>query len=194
MQRRLTALELSYQLSDLPDRATYLAAACMSLREAIGCDRVGWTDIDLTAGSAEIWSDPPADQWEKHVFPQVVPECPIVQHYRRHPTSFEPCRISDLVSDREWRSGRACSEYYRPLGIHHQLSISVPPRTTTHGAGWDLNRSHTDFTEDHVALARALIPVLSVLNRVYTAPVVHREHSAATTDSRWSTRPGSSAS
>ncbi|MCO5997323.1 response regulator transcription factor [Actinoallomurus rhizosphaericola] len=175
MRRQLTALELSYQLSDLPDRATYLAAACASLHEAIGCDRVGWTDIDLTARSAEIWTDPPADELEKEVFAQVMPECPTVRHYRRHPTSFEPYRVSDLVSEREWRSNLAYCEHYRPLGLHHQLAVSLPPRTTTRGTGWYLNRSNIDFTEDHVALARSLVPVLAVLNRVYSAPIIDRE-------------------
>jgi DNA-binding CsgD family transcriptional regulator len=171
---RLTALELSYQLSDLPDRATYLAAACTSLREAIGCDRVGWTDMDITARAAEVWSDPPTDQWEQQVFLQVMADCPIVRHYRRHPTSFEPFRTSDLISDREWRSHRAYKEHYRPLGLHHHLAIGLPPRTAIRGAGWRLDRANSDFTEDHLTLARALVPVLSVLNRVYAAPVVDR--------------------
>jgi DNA-binding CsgD family transcriptional regulator len=175
MQPRLNASELGYQLSGLPDRAAYLAAAGASLRDAIGCDRVGWTDIDLSARSAEIWTDPPAAQWEQPVFLRMVPECPIVRHYRRHPTSFEPYRTSDLVSDRQWRSNPAYYEYYGPLGLRHQLSMSLPPRTPTRGAGWSLNRSGSDFTEDHVALARALVPVLSVLNRVYSGSIETRE-------------------
>jgi DNA-binding CsgD family transcriptional regulator len=173
---RLTALELSYQLSDLPDRATYLAAACATLYEAIGADVVGWITMDLEARSAEICSDPPTDEKERRLFAKVMGDFPTARHYRLHPTSFEPFRISDLMPDREWRSHRAYREYFRPLGLHHQLAMVVPPHTATHGAGWYLNRSGSDFKDDQVALARALVPVLAVLKRVYaTAPIVDRE-------------------
>ncbi|MFD0692135.1 helix-turn-helix transcriptional regulator [Actinomadura fibrosa] len=169
--KRLTAAELSYQLSDLPDRAAYLAAGCATLGEAIGCDRICWTDIDLGVRSAELWSDPPVERWERQVYLEVMAECPSVRYYRSHPGSFEPCRVSDLLSEREWRSTRAYSEHYRPLGLFHQLSIGLPPRTAARGTGWYLNRSDTDFTDDHVALARALMPVLSLLNKVYAESV-----------------------
>lgn len=173
---RLTALELSYQLGDLPDRATYLAAACASLGEAIGGDVVGWIDMDLTARTAEIWSDPPADQREHRLLAEVMADVPTIRHYRLHPTSLEPYRISDLVPNREWRSHRAYREFFRPLGLRHHLATVLPPRTATRGSGWYLNRTGSDFTDDQVTLARALMPMLALLNRVYaTAPIIDHE-------------------
>jgi DNA-binding CsgD family transcriptional regulator len=169
---RLTALGLSYQLSGLPDRAAYLAAACTSLDEAIGADIVGWTDIDLMAGSVELWSEPPPDQWERQVVAEFMGELPTVRHYRLHPDSFEPYRISDLVSTKEWRSHRVYQEFFRPLGLRHQLATALPPRTATRGFGWYLNRSGSDFDDDQVALVGALSPMLALLNRAYATPTV----------------------
>lgn len=173
--KRLTALELSYQLSGLPDRATYLAAACTSLSEAIGADVVGWTDIDLMARSVELWSEPPPDQWERQAVVEFMGELPTVRHYRLHPDSFEPYRISDLVSVKEWRSDRAYCEFFRPLGLRHQLATVLPPRTATRGFGWYLNRSGSDFGDDQVTLVGALLPMLALLNRAYATPAVDRE-------------------
>ncbi|MFC4907060.1 response regulator transcription factor [Actinomadura gamaensis] len=174
--RRLPAMELSHLLSDLPDRATYLTAAGASLGEVIGCDRVSWTAIDLTTRSAEIWGDPPVGRWERQTFLRNMADCPTVRHYRRNPASWRPCRTSDVVSDREWRSSRAYAEHYRPLGLPYQLSMALVPRTAACGAGWFLNRAGTDFSAADVALASALLPVLSVLDKLYTGvPGVDQE-------------------
>jgi DNA-binding CsgD family transcriptional regulator len=173
MMRRLTASELSYRLSDLPDRATYLAAACTSLHEAIGADVVGWIDFDVATRSAEIFSDPPPGDTEQRLQQRLLAEffteVPTVRYYGLNPASFEPQRVSDLVTDRTWRSHRVYCEFFRPLGLTHQMAVVVPPRTAGRGAGWYLNGAGDDFTDAQVATARALQPMLTVLNHAYTA-------------------------
>jgi DNA-binding CsgD family transcriptional regulator len=175
--KRLTAaelgVELSYQLDALPDRATYLDAACTSLHEAIGADVVGWIDVDVASRSAEICSDPPAADTERRLqrrlLAEYFSEVPTVRYYGLHPTSFEPKRVSDLVTDRTWRSHRIYCEFFRPMGLTHQMAVVLPPRTVGRGTGWYFNGAGDDFTDTQVSTARALQPMLAVLNRAYTA-------------------------
>lgn len=81
MKKAFNVEELSYQLSDLPDRATYLAAACACLGTAIGGDQVGWADIDLTGHSMNTWDDPPASAEVREIFTSVAEDVPTVRHY-----------------------------------------------------------------------------------------------------------------
>jgi hypothetical protein len=50
--------ELSYQLGGLPSRTEILDAALELLPRLIRCDALGWNDVSLLTGRAEVYGTP----------------------------------------------------------------------------------------------------------------------------------------
>jgi DNA-binding CsgD family transcriptional regulator len=163
----ITAAELSYQLSGLPDRRTYLSAAAACLHAAVGGDAVGWNDFDLSSGAVELWADPPDAPVSVERLAAVVNDHPLVVHFLDHPGDM-PRRISDVVPGLAWRSHRVYSELFVPMQARHQLGIAVGIQPPKGGKGWAINRFTCDFTDREVEVAAALQPVLTLLDRVYS--------------------------
>jgi DNA-binding CsgD family transcriptional regulator len=85
------------------------------------------------------------------------------QHVREHPLLANhqgtgdgtARRISDFLSDRQFRSLGLYLEFYRHTGTRYQLAVGVPAGDGTLIA-IALNRWHRDFTDDEVELADLL--------------------------------------
>jgi DNA-binding CsgD family transcriptional regulator len=103
-----------------------------------------------------------------HVQPAEVTEFPDAgklfrQHIREHPLlahhqgadDVPAGRISDFLSDRQFRALGLYQEFYRHTGTRYQLAVGVPAGDGTLIA-IALNRSHRDFTDDEVELADLL--------------------------------------
>ena len=87
------------------------------------------------------------------------------QHLHQHPvlachreSGDGPAqRISDFLSDRQFRSLGLYREFYRPSGVNYQLAITVPaPGKGMIGIA--VNRQHRDFTDDEAELLDLLRP------------------------------------
>jgi DNA-binding CsgD family transcriptional regulator len=169
-RRVLSAADLSYELEGLSDRQTYLTAAAACLHATVGGDVVGWNDLDLASGSAEVWADPPDGNISGEALAPVMDEHPLVRRYLAEPEDVTPKRISDCVSDLEWRSHKVYSELFVPMKARHQLTIVVRRLTPSSGCGWAINRSTSDFDDDEVARAAALQPVLALLDACHRPP------------------------
>jgi DNA-binding CsgD family transcriptional regulator len=173
----LNATDLSYHLGELPDRDSYLKAAAACLRTTVGGDLVGWNNnLDVATHSAEVWFDPldanVSNETLIAVFSNeavitMLDEHPVLRRYLAHPDHTAPLRISDCMSDRQWRSSGVYSKVFVPMGVRHQLCIAVRTPTIVSSRGWAINRSTSDFTDADVARARALQPVLDLLDRIY---------------------------
>jgi DNA-binding CsgD family transcriptional regulator len=161
-----TAMDLSYQLCDLPDRATYLSAAASTLLAMVGGDDVAWNNLDVAVHSAEVWIHPPNPGFSSETLVAFLDEHPLVAYYRARPGDFAPRRISDCVPDLAWRSSRVFRELFVPVGARYQLAMVVA-RGRTSGRNWSLNRSTCDFTDTEVDLARAVQPMLTLLDAIY---------------------------
>jgi DNA-binding CsgD family transcriptional regulator len=84
--------------------------------------------------------------------------------YRDRADDIAPRRMSDLIAPRAWRSHPVYSEVFKPLGVVHQVTVMVAPLQGGSWAGWGFGRSGRDFTDDELATAARLQPVLIVLN------------------------------
>jgi DNA-binding CsgD family transcriptional regulator len=165
--REMTAVELSYVASEMPDRATYLASVSAYLHHAIAGDVVGWNAVDADPPHVEGWMDPrQSDEWDRLVTATIEVN-PLINSYFQAPNDVAPRRMSDCVSDRELRSSRLYRELFAPIGANYQLSIIVGRLSASAGKAWAINRSGRDFTDNDLDTARRLQPMLALLDRAY---------------------------
>lgn len=91
------------------------------------------------------------------VFQRHVGEHPICNHWRRSGQHGGAFSWSDVASRPEFESLALYEEFYRPLGIHHQLMVALEARPS-HLIYVALNRSRTPFTEEERQLLTAIQP------------------------------------
>jgi DNA-binding CsgD family transcriptional regulator len=166
---RLTELDLSYHTEGLPDRDTCLMVVSVCLSEALPGDITGWKIIDRANPPVKLWfNDAKAYHRVRDVPDAVIAEHPVVAHQLAHPDSEPVLRVSDFISDREFRSSRVYRELFVPQGAHYQLSIATDGDHTV-SKGWIIKRSIRDFTEAELRHARHLQPLLALLDTVYSS-------------------------
>jgi DNA-binding CsgD family transcriptional regulator len=174
MKRRgFNTADLSYHLEGLPSRTDYLMAASTTLNAALHGDVAGLNQVDPVTRSVELWNDPRQADLEYQMFAgrllrATMDDHPVIRHYRTRRADPEPCRISDLVSPLHWRSHPFYHEFFRPIGVRHQLVIALRSPSPTLLLGWSVNRAAGDFSDADLRLARALQPTLDLLNRTYS--------------------------
>jgi DNA-binding CsgD family transcriptional regulator len=159
-----SALELSWQLDGVVDRAEGLRVVGEMLLGLVPADVAGWNAVDT--GRAEVVTVP-GEPWDPV---QVGAQLAEVADVHPMITSYEhgdaaPRRLSDLATPAELARNRAYVDFLRPLGAEHQLTV-ITARLAPHAMnGWALNRADRDFTDREVAVLAALQPVLTLLDR-----------------------------
>jgi DNA-binding CsgD family transcriptional regulator len=78
-----------------------------------------------------------------------------------------PRRLSDVASQAQLERNRAYVEVLRPSGARHQLTILASPISMRSTRGWAISRSGSDFLEEALDRARAMQPVLALLDRLF---------------------------
>ena len=139
---------------DFPGRVIRLvsglvAAESWSYNHLVGSVAVAW-QIE----PAEVLDFPDAEQ----LFRQHLPEHPLLRHY--HETGdLAARRVSDVASDRQFRSLGLYRDFYRPARVDHQLIVSVP---APHDGMISvvLNRHRRDFSDQQRELIDLLRPHL----------------------------------
>ena len=92
------------------------------------------------------------------VFQRHVEDHPICNYWRRSGKHGGAFSWSDVVASRsEFESLALYEEFYRPLGVHHQLMVALEARPS-HLIYFALNRSRGPFTEQERQLLTALQP------------------------------------
>jgi len=75
-------------------------------------------------------------------------------------------RISDFLSDRQFRSLGLYREFYRPREVNYQLAFGVP--SPGHGLiGIAVNRQRRDFSDDEAELLDLLRPHVEQASRIW---------------------------
>jgi len=94
------------------------------------------------------------------VFQRHVGEHPICNYWRRSGTHNGAMSWSDVTRRSEFESLALYEEFYRPLGIHHQLMVALEARPS-HLISVALNRNRAPFTEQERQLLTELQPHVS---------------------------------
>jgi DNA-binding CsgD family transcriptional regulator len=117
------------------------------LPSLIPSEITSFNEVDVKAGHNEGLIEPQGVLSQRHwqTFNTYINQHPLISHYSKtHDTSA--LRISDLLSTRRFHSLSLYNEFYCPLGIEHQLAVTLPARASR-VIGVAFNRSRPDFTD-----------------------------------------------
>jgi DNA-binding CsgD family transcriptional regulator len=90
------------------------------------------------------------------IFQQNLPQHPVLNH-QQATGNGQAMRISDFLSDRQFRALGLYRDFYRHTDTRYQAAISVPgPRKGLIGIA--VNRPYRDFTDDEIELLDLLRP------------------------------------
>lgn len=139
---------------DFPGRVIRLVSGLVAAESYSYNHLVGPVAVAWQIEPAEVLDFPDAEQ----LFEQHLPDHPLLRHFQA--TGDRAARrISDVASDREFRSLGLYRDFYRPARVDHQLIVSVP---APHDGTIDvvLNRHRRDFSDQQRELIDLLRPHL----------------------------------
>jgi DNA-binding CsgD family transcriptional regulator len=145
-----------------------LAAIGVLLDRVIPSDRVYFSDVDFGIGAAVLADTIDRTSPIRDIGILLTPTGahPAVTSYVSDPLDRSPRRISDITTPREWLRSEAYDRLFRPERARFQLSIVTTLAAPVVGRGWVLTRSDRDFTDEEVSIATALLPALTVAERI----------------------------
>jgi DNA-binding CsgD family transcriptional regulator len=175
-------------------RDDYLDAALDMLAALFPSDSVGWNSLDTRTGATELRGTPP------EVFGATAKTATLLGEVRDHPMVLsylsatgvggsEPRRLSDIGSQTELKRTQAYAELLHPFQAEFQFTILTDRYGFHAGSCWTFNRQHRDFSDDDLALASRLQPLLSLIERNWplrdrlapeTGTLTIREHEVLT--------------
>lgn len=127
-----------------------IAAESCSYNHLVGPTAIAWK-----IQPADVLDFPDAEQ----LFQQHLPQHPLLRHYEVT-GDLAARRISDVASDRQFRSLGLYCDFYRPARVDHQLVVSVPARDDGI-ISVALNRHGRDFSGQQPELLDLLRPHLT---------------------------------
>jgi DNA-binding CsgD family transcriptional regulator len=139
-----------YAPASAPGGLDYAARVVGVVSRLVAADSCSYNYLD--SGSALLaWLIEPADVGSFpggiEIFQQHLPEHPVLAHYQATGDG-QPLRISDFLTDRQFRSLGLYQDFYRLCEVEYQVALGVPAA----GGGLigvALNRRRHDFaTED----------------------------------------------
>lgn len=155
------ATQLLDSLADLDDPAGTSEIILPALADLVGCDVVTYNEINTAEGRA-FYTDYPSG-WLKPelttVFNAHVHEHPLVNHIV-DTGDDGPLKMSDFVGRQGFHRLGLYSEFFRPIGIEHQMGFSLPSPPGQLVA-YAVNRGRGDFTEDDRALLAVVMDPIS---------------------------------
>lgn len=165
-------LELAYQADGAGDRSEYLRVASETLLGVLGGDVVMWNAVSLAEPAVEVAVHPVEGQEAETLgrqLTEVLGEHPMMPSYLAEKSGglAAPRRLSDVASQAELDRNRAYVEVLRPSGARHQLTVLASPISLPSTRGWAVSRSGSDFPDDALAAARALQPMLALLDATF---------------------------
>ena len=148
-----------------------------TVAQLVPVDRVSYNEVDRAGGrviTAHSLSEPPSPELvaslNRHIH-----EHPCFVHLDRRADHPPPLKVSDFLSQRQFRSLGLYSEHFRLYKIHYQLGLNfavTPQRRISFG----LNRGSRDFSEEDRLLMTLLRRHLAA---VYVRASAAAEHAAA---------------
>jgi len=171
----LEFLEDIYDVDALPD----LPRRAMSgLAKLVPAEVMSYNEIGVRQRHVLMFEQPagsigPSD---KATFARLAPQHPLITHYARTQDPA-PRKISDFLSQRQFRALELYQDFFRRVGIDYQLAVTIPSPDPVIGIA--LNRSRRDFSERDRSMLGTIRPLLAQAYRSLQVRTSLREMLAA---------------
>ncbi len=141
------------------DHQAFISNVVHGLPRLMPADLTAHCEIDPVAKTSTNWLDrPEVDTPEaQRTWESFMLEMPILAHYIETGDG-RALRITDFVSQRQFRQTGVYSEHYRPKDLEYVLATWVPSKRSTIGVG--VQRRGRDYTERERAMLEMLRPHL----------------------------------
>lgn len=148
----LALLEFLRGLYVRRDLDAFLPHVCATLPMLVRADIRSFDEMDRRRGRARAVVEPAGLKTrENHsLFERHLHEHPLVNHYHRT-NDHRVLKISDFLSRRRFRRLGLYNEFFRPLGVEHQIALNLAT-TRPLVVGFGLGRKAPDFSERERAL------------------------------------------
>jgi DNA-binding CsgD family transcriptional regulator len=148
-------------LDSIDDAASFGHDALSALSLAIEFDHGSYNEIDTSTSAAYFctWpSELPDNGADRRGFPDLVRENPILRHQERTDDRSSR-RLSDFVTVEELHELGLYQRVYRHIHVEYQLAVALAVKEPVTIA-FALNRQHSDFSDEDVAVLDMLRPHL----------------------------------
>jgi DNA-binding CsgD family transcriptional regulator len=156
MQDRL--LELIGDTIGLLELEEFRDGLMVALRNAVPADWVTISDVGPDPDTIMEIIDPPFPAALQQNFRRLYLQNPLVDHFIRT-RDGRALRFSDVTTVERLHALEIYAEVYRPVGIEHQIAITLPP-APDRILGVVLSRGSRDFTDTERDLLNAARPFL----------------------------------
>jgi DNA-binding CsgD family transcriptional regulator len=154
--RRL--LSLIGDTAELLDIEEFRQGLLVALRRAVPSDWVALSDIGEDPASIAELIDPPPDPELHDRFIQLAYQNPLIERYNAT-RDARATRITDVVSQEEFRSREIYRSVYEPMGLEYQMAFTLP-HTRDRILGVVLARRDANFSDAERELIEAARPFL----------------------------------
>lgn len=140
-------LDFVQRVDTCPDVATFRAGVLPELRRLVPCDHAAWNEVDPVIRETHWFFDPvdAGRAGDRDALLRNVRQHPTVAYHASHPGG-RACKLSDFLSLRELHRLELYDEVLAPLGIEHQIVITMPAPGSLL-IGLPLHRDRRDFSE-----------------------------------------------
>lgn len=160
------AVRLVEDLAELTGPDDFTRVALPGLAELIGCDVLTYNEVGIDPAEVvyEDWPSRALDARTRSSFGEFAHQHPSVNHYRAT-RDGRPVLISDFLSRAQFHRLGLYSEFFRPIPVEHQLSVTLAVNGPI-VVGIAFNRATKEFDEtDRAVLAVLRRPLLNAMRR-----------------------------
>jgi DNA-binding CsgD family transcriptional regulator len=139
------ALDFVGEVNDAQDREEFRSIVLPGYHGLVSALHVSYNEIVGDAQVAASIVEPTLPEWAGPAWERYAGENPLLQRYLRT-RDGRALRFSDVITRKQLRGLPLYQDFYRPLGVEHQIAF-VLPSTPALTIGVALTRADKDFTE-----------------------------------------------
>ena len=158
LQHTIEFLHNLYPLRSWDDLTTHIINAFPAI---ISTDTCAYNDLSRHRRRAvlRVWpSDHPNIPDSLEILGRYAHQSPLVSHIERT-KDLTPHKITDFISQRQFRTTDIYNEFYRPLNLPYTMGTAIG-LTRDSILAISFNRVKRDYTEEHLAILQILRPHL----------------------------------
>jgi DNA-binding CsgD family transcriptional regulator len=177
-----TLLDFLQSLYALRDLRTFRSHVISAVPKLVRSEITTYNEVNCQSQQNAVLTDPPEAldfPNSNQIFGQHIPEHPLIGYYARSGDP-RPLKLSDFLTRRQFHSLGLYTDFYRCVGVEHQIALTLPAVPPV-VIGIALNRGSPDFSEQERSLLNLIRPHLVQACENAIAVTAMVEESAAAT-------------